>query len=96
MVAQNKRLFLLLLSIPLILLIPFVAMQFTTEVIWSVGDFLAMGVLWFGVAVACEFILRKVKKTNYRLIAIVAVLIGFFLVFAELAVGLFGTPFAGS
>ena len=49
-----------------------------------------------GTGIACELVLRKVKKTAYRIIICTAILAILFLVWAELAVGIFGTPFAGS
>jgi len=93
---QNKRLFLILLSVPVLLLLPFLAMQITSEFNWRPSDFLIMGVLLLGLGMACELVLRKVKKSTHRLILVVLVLTAFLLVWAELAVGIFGTPFAGS
>ena len=40
-------------------------------------------------------ILKKVKNSKNRLILILTIVMIFFLIWAELAVGLFGTPFAG-
>jgi hypothetical protein len=40
--------------------------------------------------------LRKFKSTKQRIFIVGFVLLAFFLVWAELAVGIFGTPFAGS
>ena len=96
MATQNKRLAFILLSIPLLLLIPFIAMQFTSEVDWSPFDFLVMGILLLGTGLAFELVLRKVKKTEHRIALSLAVLVIFFLIWAELAVGIIGTPFAGS
>jgi hypothetical protein len=42
-----------------------------------------------------EVILKKVKKYKHRLILYIAIVMIFFLIWAELAVGIFGTPFAG-
>ena len=82
--------------IPLILLlIPLIAMQFTNEVNWTLGDFVIAGVLLSGAGLLCEFILRKVNKPNYRIISYVTVLIVFLLIWAQLSVGLFGTLFGG-
>jgi len=49
-----------------------------------------------GTGFLCELVLRKVKGTLNRIIICGAVLFVFFLIWAELAVGIFGTPFAGS
>ena len=96
MVTQNKRLIIILLSVALLLLIPFIAMQFTGEVNWSLFDFIVMGVLLLTTGTMCELVLRKIKRIEYRIILIVSILLIFFLIWAELAVGIFGTPFAGS
>lgn len=96
MIVQNKRLTGILLTAAFLLLIPFIAMQFTTEVNWSLLDFIVMGVLLLGTGLMCEFALRKVKRIGYRIAVCGALLVVFFLVWAELAVGIFGTPFAGS
>jgi hypothetical protein len=96
MTIQNKRLTVFLLSIPILLLIPLLAMQFMTEVNWSLFDFTIMGGLLTATALMMEFIIRKVKNKKYVLALVFTVLIAFFLVWAELAVGIFGSPFAGS
>ena len=96
MLTQNKRLIGIVLSAGLLLLVPLIAMQFTNEVDWKLTDFVIMGTLLLGTGLTCEFVLRKVKKSEYRLLICGAVLIAFLLIWAELAVGIFGTPFAGS
>lgn len=93
---NNTRLIAILAVATLLLLIPLVAMQFTDEVKWSGFDFFIMGVLLFGTGLSIELVLRKVKTLRYRFALCAAVLIVLFLIWAELAVGVFGTPFAGS
>ncbi len=93
---QNKRLIGILLTVALLLLIPLIAMQFTDEVNWSLFDFVVMGVLLLGTGLMCELVMRKVKNIGHRLAICGAILIALFLIWAELAVGIFGTPFAGS
>lgn len=96
MLTQNKRLLLILVSALSLLLIPLVAMQFTNEVDWSSSDFLVMGILLTGTSLLLETVLRLVKKTSYRIALGLGVLLTFLLIWAELAVGIFGTPFAGN
>ncbi|MDQ3550655.1 MAG: hypothetical protein M3413_03940 [Bacteroidota bacterium] len=96
MTFQNKRLLGIMLTIAVLLLIPLIAMQFTNEVDWGMLDFVVMGVLLFGTGLICEFVMRKVKKTEHRILIIAVILVALFLIWAELAVGIFGTPFAGS
>lgn len=96
MMTQNKRLIGILLTVAFILLIPFIAMQFTNEVNWTLFDFVVMGVLLLGTGLLCELVMRKVKNMDYRISIMAVVLVALFLIWAELAVGIFGTPFAGS
>lgn len=96
MIAQNKRLFGILLTVAFILSIPLVAMQFTREVDWSLSDFVIMGILLTGTGLMVELVIRKIRKPENRFALIAIILILLFLIWAELAVGIFGTPFAGS
>lgn len=96
MIVQNKRLIIILTAVAILLLIPLIAMQFTDEVNWTLSDFLVAGTLLLGTGLMCEFVLRKASKTVYRIFICLAILIAFLLVWAELAVGIFGTPFGGS
>lgn len=93
---KNKRLFIILSAVVILLLIPLIAMQFTNEVDWRILDFAIMGVLLLGTGLICEFVMRKVKGIKNRIIICGAILFAFFLIWAELAVGTIGTPFAGS
>lgn len=93
---KNKRLFYIFSAILGLLTIPLIAMQFTDEVVWTGGDFFIMGLLLTGTGLLTELALRKIKTKRTKLIAICIVLVVFFLAFAELAVGIIGTPFAGN
>ncbi len=93
---KNKRLFGILLTVVSILLVPLIAMQFTDKVKWDLPDFLIMGILLLGTGLMCEFVMRKVKKLQHRIAICGAILLALFLIWAELAVGIFGSPFAGS
>ncbi|MCM2302574.1 MAG: hypothetical protein NDI80_08110 [Flavobacteriaceae bacterium] len=93
---KNKRLLIILATVLILLLIPLVAMQFTNEVDWNIFDFTIMGILLLGTGLLIELVLRKVKDGINRILISVIVLLVFFLVWAELAVGIFGSPFAGS
>lgn len=94
-IEPNKRLAGILLGAAIILLIPLIAMQFTNEVRWTALDFFAGGILLFGAGLTLELVLRKVRSTKYRIVACAVLFMALFLVWAELAVGIFGTPFAG-
>ena len=96
MIMQNKRIPAIALTVALLLLIPLIAMQFTDEVNWSFFDFVVAAVLLLGTGLALELVTRKVKNKDYRLGLVAAIVLALFLIWAELAVGIFGTPFAGS
>lgn len=87
----------LLYSIPFVILsIPLMAMQFTKEVNWTISDFLVMGILLITTVFTIDFVLKKFKTLKSRLILIVGIVVLLALVWAELAVGIFGSPLAGS
>ncbi len=96
MTIQNKRLKGILFTVAVLLLIPFIAMQFTDQVKWGLFDFVIMGVLLLGTGLMIEFVLRRIKEVRYRIVVVAILLILFLLTWAELAVGIFGTRFAGS
>ena len=79
-----------------LLLIPFIAMQFSSEVVWTASDFIIMGILLLVTGLGIDLVLRKVSSSKNRLIMGGIILAVFFMIWAELAVGVFGTPFAGS
>jgi hypothetical protein len=74
-----------------VLLIPLVAMQFTTEVNWTLSDFVVAGGLLFGAGLLFTLLARLGNNRPYRLAVGVAVAAGFLLVWANLAVGLVGS-----
>ena len=86
----------ILQMVGLLLIIPLIAMQLTDEVEWSLFDFIIMGTLLLITGLMGEIIFKKVKRYKHRVILYIVVIIIFFLIWAELSVGIFGTPFAGS
>lgn len=93
---KNKRIVYILSAVVILLMIPLIAMQFTKEVDWSAFDFLLMGIMLTGTGLLCELVLRKFNGLQARLFLCGLILFTFILVWAELAVGIFGTRFAGS
>ena len=73
-----------------LLMIPLVAMRFTREVNWDETDFIVMGLLLAAVGGGYELTIRLSDNLLYRFGAAVAVLTGFLLVWANLAVGFIG------
>jgi len=88
---------LIILSIvSFLLFIPFIAMQFTNEVDWKLGDFVIAGVLLYAFILGLFLLWTKVKSKRLRLLACLSIVVLFLLIWTELAIGIFGTPFAGS
>ncbi|MBS3994111.1 MAG: hypothetical protein KGZ87_10390 [Bacteroidetes bacterium] len=92
----NNRYLLIAGIVIALLLIPFIAMQFTSEVNWSLFDFAVAAILLFGTGFLIDMVIRKAKNVQNRYLLIVIILLLLFMVWAELSVGVFGTPFAGS
>jgi hypothetical protein len=74
----------------LALLLPWVAMQFTSEVDWGIADFAVFGVMLLVVCGSYEFATRLTPNKWYRLAVGIALLAVFLLIWVELAVGIFG------
>lgn len=96
MTTQNIRLVVIFIIIAILLSVPFIAMQFTHEVDWSLFDFIIMTALLSSLGILIELVLRKVKTYRNRLALCILVVLCGFVIWAELAVGIFGTPLAGS
>jgi hypothetical protein len=73
-----------------ILLISAVAMLFTDEVAWGLGDFIAAGVLLFGTGLMYELSVKMTQSHKYRTGIGILLLAALLLVWAELAVGILG------
>lgn len=72
-----------------LLLVPLVAMLFTSEVNWGVEDFMAAGILLFGAGMAYSVAARRARSTVQRIAVAALVLAVLGTVWAQLAVGLF-------
>ncbi|GGD40157.1 hypothetical protein [Muriicola marianensis] len=96
MTLSFKRIGYIFLGTLLLLCIPLIAMQFSSEVDWNAFDFLVAGILLASTAFVCDLVWRNISNDTYRIVLLIAALVFFFLIWAELAVGIFGTPFAGS
>ena len=71
-----------------LLLVPLLAMQFTDEVDWALGDFVVAGTLVFGAGLTYQLVASRVPSGAYRVAVGVAVLATLLLVWMGLAVGL--------
>jgi hypothetical protein len=99
----NKRLLALLAGVAAILAF-FALLQVTIATgidgqgfNWKLNDFVVIGGLLLGTALLIEFVLRKVKTRNTRILICILVLLAFVLIWIDLAVGIFNIPgFSGS
>lgn len=96
LMTSKQRIIIISVVIIAILSIPLIAMQFTKEVNWTLEDFIAAGILLVSTGLAVELVIRNMKTGTGRTIALVIILIALFLIWAEMAVGIFGSPIAGS
>jgi hypothetical protein len=74
-----------------LLALPFVAMQFTRDVVWTFGDFVAFGVMLLMVGIPLELAVRTSHNWFYRGGALLALGGAFLTIWANLAVGIVGS-----
>jgi len=88
---MSKRIFYPLL----LLLLPLIGSALSDDVNWSLFDFFLMGGMLLLMSTSIHLIISKeISSKNKALLVGISVLI-FLLIWAELAVGIFGTPFTG-
>lgn len=92
----GKQILRVFLGTAAILVIPFVAMQFTGEVNWTASDFVIAAILLAGTGLLFELASARLRTRKSRWIATAVIALCFVFVWAELAVGIVGSPFAGS
>ena len=85
---KHKRLFLVVLITVILLLIPFIAMQFTNEVNWELSDFIIGGALLLSTGFMLVLVMRKIKNTKYRIAISATLLLVLIFIWVELAVGI--------
>lgn len=93
---QEKSRLVIILTTVFLLLIPLIGMQFTNEIDWTLFDFAIAGALLMGFGLILELVIRKVKNSRRRIVICLTLLIILLFIWAELAVGIFGTPFSGN
>ena len=95
-IKKNKRIIGIVVAVFILLLFPIIAMQFTDDVNWSLFDFIVAAVLLFGTGFMLDLFIRKITNIKYLIASCVILLVLLALIWGELAVGIFGTPFSGS
>ena len=90
-----------------ILLVPLMAMIFDWQFVdpgestpesinWTIFDFALMGALIFGAGLVYEFLRGRVGGRLNSLLLGMVIVIALIVLWAELAVGIFGSPLAGN
>ena len=80
----------------LLLLIPLIGMTISDDINWSPFDFIIMGFLLTLLGIGINFVINRIKNFKNRILYIGILVLIFLLIWAELSVGIFGTPFAGN
>jgi hypothetical protein len=88
---HKKNIIRILLATIVILLVPFVAMQFTNEPSWTWFDFLLAGALLFGTGLAYELIASRAGNIAHKVAVGLAVGAALLLIWVNLAVGIIGS-----
>ena len=92
--SQKKYKLLKILYPLLILLFPLIGKIFF-KLNWNGFDFLVMALLILSFSVLINLTLYYLKSSKFKLLLVLILVTTFILIWAELAVGIFGTPFAG-
>jgi hypothetical protein len=71
-----------------LLLVPFFAMRFTSEVDWTLGDFIFAALMLAALCALVELAVRRSSKAIYRWAMALAALGGFAVIWVNLAVGI--------
>jgi len=79
-----------------LLLIPLFGNIFSNQVNWSLFDFIVMGFLLGLTGLSIHFIIEKLRNKTFKIVTIIFALIIFLMIWVELAIGVFGSPIAGS
>ena len=91
----NHRIRIALIS-ALLLLVPLVGNFTSDEVNWSASDFLIAFVLLYGMGLIIHILWNRLRHHKARYWVIAGIILLFLLLWTELAVGIFGSPIAGS
>lgn len=84
------------LIVLLLLMIPLIGMQINADIRWGLFDFVIAGGILFAAGLAYEAIRTRLFSTSQRIWMVVGISLVVMVVWLELAVGIVGTPFAGS
>lgn len=81
---------------PALLCIPLFGNIISDEVHWSPSDFMIAGILLFITAFLINLVRSKIRNKGRKILICISILLALALIWGELAVGIFGSPFAGN
>lgn len=90
----QKNIIRITIVVGLILLVPLVLTLLGSGVDgegwhWTLGDFIVMGALLFGTGLAIDFAARKITHPVYRVLAVIAIVALFLLIWAGMVANVF-------
>jgi len=83
---KSKNIIRIALGTGFLLLIPLIAMQFTSEVNWNLLDFVVMGILLFSTGVTYELVVKRISNETLRITASILLVAAFLLVWVTGAI----------
>lgn len=87
----------IIFALPVLLMsVAFFGNLFVESWNWSPFDFIIAAILLFGTASVISLVINSGKSPRSKLLICFAIILALALVWIELAVGIFGSPFAGS
>ena len=78
----------IVVSVALILMIPLIAMQFSSDISWGVGDFLLAGALLLAAGFVGNVAVERIVKRSHAMAVIIVLILVLLYVWAELSVGI--------
>ncbi|REC46345.1 hypothetical protein [Chryseobacterium pennipullorum] len=93
----HKQKTLTIYALPLVALcIPLMGNLLSKEVNWSASDFLIAGILLFTTAFLINLVRNTIRKQRQKVMICIFIVLALALIWIELAVGIFGSPWAGN
>ena len=86
---QLSKLSYVLFFITCVLFVPFIMMQFSSQVKWTLFDFFAAFILLFIAGIAVELVRLNINNVALKIILLIAICPLLLIIWAELAVGIF-------
>jgi hypothetical protein len=91
-----QRILRLIAIVLMILAIPFIGMQLRADVAWSTADFVLAAIVLCSAGIVYELLRVILKTSRQRMLVGIGIAVIVCVGWVELAVGVFGTSFAGS